>query len=220
MNELIAFIAPLLVVDLLNPVLFAVLLFAASGSRPILNCSALLLGHTLAYFFFGIGVSFGVSAISERLANPMPVDFGIEFVLGLACLYAILPSRNGGASEPRNPETEFTPMKALAYGAVVNLIGAPFALPYFAVVSQIMGADLTLNSSLLVLAAYNLAYALPFAMVPILLLVMGDRAKPLLQSVNNVLVKGADMLMPLLMLLLGTWLIVDSVYYFVTGTVL
>ena len=50
---------------------------------------------------------------------------------------------------------------------------------------------------------YNLAYALPFAIVPVLVLVMGDRAKPLLRRINEVLVRGADMLMPWLMLLLG-----------------
>jgi len=217
MTELFVVIPPLLLVDVLNPVLFAVLIFAADSSRPVLNSSALLLGHTLAYFVVGIVASFAVDAIAERLANPEPVDFGIELAVGLACLYAVLASRKGGASEPRNPAGELQPLQALIYGAIINFIGAPFALPYLAVVSQILDADLSTTAALLVLTMYNLAYALPFAIVPVLVLVMGDRAKPLLRRINEVLVRGADMLMPWLMLLLGLWLTADAVNYFVTG---
>ena len=217
MTELFVVIPPLLLVDVLNPVLFAVLIFAADSSRPVLNSSALLLGHTLAYFVVGIVASFAVDAIAERLANPEPVDFGIELAVGLACLYAVLASRKGRASEPRNPAGELQPLQALIYGAIINFIGAPFALPYLAVVSQILDADLSTTAALLVLTMYNLAYALPFAIVPVLVLVMGDRAKPLLRRINEVLVRGADMLMPWLMLLLGLWLTADAVNYFVTG---
>ncbi len=217
MTELFVVIPPLLLVDVLNPVLFAVLIFAADSSRPVLNSSALLLGHTLAYFVVGIVASFAVDAIADRLANPEPVDFGIELAVGLACLYAVLASRKGGASEPRNPAGELQPLQALIYGAIINFIGAPFALPYLAVVSQILDADLSTTAALLVLTMYNLAYALPFAIVPVLVLVMGDRAKPLLRRINEVLVRGADMLMPWLMLLLGLWLTADAVNYFVTG---
>ena len=217
MSELFVVITPLLLVDLLNPVLFAVLIFAAGGSRPVANSSALLLGHTVAYFVVGIGASYAVDAIAERLANPKPMDFAIELLVGLACLYSVLASREGGASEPRNPEADLNPLKALVYGAIINFIGAPFALPYLAVISQILHADIAGNSALLILAAYNLAYALPFAIVPLLLLVMGDRAKPLLQKINDVLVKGAGRLMPWLMLLLGLWLTADAVIFFVIG---
>lgn len=220
MSELFSVIVPLLLFDVLNPVLFAVLIFAASGNRPVANSGALLLGHTLAYFVVGIGASYAVEAIAERLANPKPLDFGIELLVGLACLYSVLASRKGGASEPRNPEVDLNPPKALIYGAIINFIGAPFALPYLAVISQILDADLSGNAAVLILISYNVAYALPFAIVPILLLVTGDRAKPRLQKINDVLVKSADMLMPWLLLLLGLWLTADAVIFIATGKVL
>ena len=58
MTELLAVIAPFLLIDALNPVLFAMLIYAAGSARPIANSSAMLLGHTLAYFCrwpFGFG---------------------------------------------------------------------------------------------------------------------------------------------------------------------
>ena len=106
MTELLATITSLLLIDALNPVLFALLIVAAAGSRPVANSSAMLLGHTLAYFVVGLLASTGIERLSERLDNPQPVDFFIEFILGIAFLYAALASRKGGASE--NPQSRRT----------------------------------------------------------------------------------------------------------------
>ena len=216
MTELLAVIAPLLLVDALNPVLFAVLIYAAGSTRPIANSSAMLLGHTLAYFVVGLVASIGIERLSERLDNPQPVDFVIEFVLGIAFIYAALASREGGASETRQPEGALTPLKCFVYGAVINFIGAPFALPYLAVISEILQANLPTTTSVTILAGYNFIYALPFALVPGLIAVVGDRAQPVLAKINQFLEKGTDLLMPWLMLGLGLWLLAD-VYTYVTA---
>jgi cytochrome c biogenesis protein CcdA len=215
MTELLAVITPLLLVDALNPVLFAVLIYAAGSTRPIANSSAMLLGHTLAYFVVGLVASIGIERLSERLDNPQPVDFVIEFVLGIAFIYAALASREGGASETRQPEGALTPLKCLVYGAVINFIGAPFALPYLAVISEILQANLSTTTSVTILAGYNFIYALPFALVPGLIAVVGDRAQPVLAKINQFLERGTDLLMPWLMLGLGLWLLAD-VYTYVT----
>lgn len=108
-------------------------------------------------------------------------------------------------------------MRCLIYGAVVNFIGAPFALPYLAVVSEIMQADLTTTAAVSALVGYNLAYALPFALIPGLIALLGDRIRPALEVSNRWLERGADLLMPWLMLALGLWLLAD-VYRYVGST--
>jgi cytochrome c biogenesis protein CcdA len=213
MADLFAVITPLLLVDALNPVLFAVLIYAAGSARPIANSSAMLLGHTLAYFVVGLLASIGVEKLAERLDNPQPMDFVIELVLGIAFIYAALASRKGGASETRQPEGALTPLKCLTYGAVINFIGAPFALPYLAVISEIVQSDLSTASAVTLLAGYNVVYALPFALVPGLIAVIGDRAQPVLASINRFLERGTDLLMPWLMLALGVWLLADVYSY-------
>jgi cytochrome c biogenesis protein CcdA len=218
MTELLAVITPLLLVDALNPVLFAVLIYAGASSRPVANSSAMLLGHTLAYFVVGLVASQGIEILSHRLDNPKPVDFVIEFVLGIAFIYAALASREGGASETRQPQGELTPLKCLLYGAVINFIGAPFALPYLAVISEIVQSDLSTASAVTVLAGYNFIYALPFLLVPALIATIGDRAQPVLAKINQFLVRGTDLLMPWLMLALGLWLLFDVFYFVTTGT--
>jgi cytochrome c biogenesis protein CcdA len=218
MTELLAVITPLLLVDALNPVLFAVLIYAGASSRPVANSSAMLLGHTLAYFVVGLVASQGIEILSHRLDNPQPVDFVIEFVLGIAFIYAALASREGGASETRQPQGELTPLKCLLYGAVINFIGAPFALPYLAVISEIVQSDLSTASAVTVLAGYNFIYALPFLLVPALIATIGDRAQPVLAKINQFLERGTDLLMPWLMLALGLWLLFDVFYFVTTGT--
>lgn len=47
MLELLPRLAPILAIDILNPVLFAVLIYASGTTRPVLNSSALLLGGFL-----------------------------------------------------------------------------------------------------------------------------------------------------------------------------
>ena len=74
--------------------------------------------------------------------------------------------------------------------------------------------------SLVVLGIYNIGYALPFAVVPGAVLVMGERAKPLLQRMNDLMVSLSDKLMPKVLLLLGLWLVVDAGYFAVTGEVM
>lgn len=217
MNELVAVLPPLLLVDVLNPVLFAALIFVAGSTRPVLNSSAMLLGHTLAYIVVGVVLSLGMEQLRERLANPRPVDFLLEFILAVGAFYAAFASRGGGASEERNPKTALGTPACFGYGALINFIGAPFALPYLAAVDRILEADLSTPAALGVLIAYNLAYALPFALVPGLVAAIGERARPILERINDWLVRAADLLMPWLLFAIGLFLLTDVAFYLLTG---
>jgi cytochrome c biogenesis protein CcdA len=217
MIELLPELIPMLVLDVLNPVLFALLVFAVGTSRPFANSIALLAGHTLAYFVSGIAIALGLTQITDRLANPQAIDFVIGLTIGLLCLWAAFSSRGGKAGEQKNPERELTPAYCLGYGAVVNFIGVPFALPYFAAVDQLLKANLSIESSLLVLLFYNAAYALPFLLVPIMVAMMGDSSKPILENINNILASLVGKSMPVLLFLLGAVLTVDALMFFISG---
>ncbi|TNF90340.1 MAG: hypothetical protein EP301_01280, partial [Gammaproteobacteria bacterium] len=137
--------------------------------------------------------------------------------LGIALLYvAWLSSRSSPEREPEQPEKE-TSGSAFVTGAIVNFIGIPFGLPYFVAIDQILKADLSLAGSLAVLAGYNLAYMAPFLLVPILTLVMGADARALLQRMSAWVEKVGGVLLPLIMVALGVFLILDAGYYFATG---
>jgi threonine/homoserine/homoserine lactone efflux protein len=217
MNEIWMALAPILLADVLNPVLFAFMVYAVSTQRPIINSTAILLGHTLAYFSAGIIIALGLERISVRLANPHSIDFIISLLIGILLLWVAFRSTKKTDKQQNKKNTKLTPFKALCLGAVVNFVGIPFALPYFAALDQILKANLAMTDSLLILISYNLLYALPFVIVPILVIVIGERSKPLLQRINDLLARFSSFLMPVLLLLVGVFLISDAITYFLTG---
>ncbi len=217
MNEIWPGLVPLLLTDIVNPVLFAFMVYAAGSDRPIANSSALLLGHTVAYFTVGILLAAGLEPIIERLENPQRIDYYIELAIGFILLWVASRSRSDTGKRPDDSTPKLGVAGSFGYGAVVNFIGIPFALPYFAVLGQILKADFSTSQTVSVLAAYNLAYALPFCAVPILRSVLGERAQPLLERVNLFLDKVSGVLVPILLILIALMLIVDALYYFTTG---
>jgi cytochrome c biogenesis protein CcdA len=220
MPELWATLLPVLLADVLNPVLFAFMVYAAGTKQPLANSSTILAGHTVAYFSAGLVLLFAAGRITERLANPQTVDFVIELPIGIALLWAALCSRSDTGKRPEDPGPELTPVKSFVLGAVVNFVGIPFALPYFAAIAQITRPDPPLSEALVPLVAYNLAYALPFAAIPMLRAVMGDDSQALLERLNGYIDRAAGFLMPLMLFAVGALLVADAVYYFATGNFL
>ena len=220
MTELLPRLIPILVIDVLNPVLFALMVVAVGTNRPIANSTAFLAGHTGAYFISGIVIALGLEQITDRLSHPLRIDFVIELLIGLLLLWAALASRNGKASEDKTPQRELTPTYCFGYGAIINFIGVPFALPYFAAMDQILKANLSVELSLTTIAFYNLAYALPFLLVVILVAVIGDSSKPILDKINNLLVRLVDRFMPVILFLLGFALTADALTYLMSGAAL
>jgi len=217
MTELLSTLLPILIVDALNPVLFALMIVAIGSSKPIANSTALLFGHTFAYTVSGIVIALGLERITARLETPHTIDFVIQLILGLLLVWAAAGSRGGEASKAKEPERALTPAYCFGYGAVINFIGIPFALPYFAAVDQILNANLTTEASVIALAFYNAGYALPFLLVPLSFGLLGEQSKPFLQKINDLMVAVFDKLMPYLLLALGLFLIADATMFLVNG---
>ena len=217
MVALLASLLPILVVDILNPVLFAMLVLAAGSARPLVNSTMMLIGHTVAYLVAGVVVAHGLDAVTDRFANPRQIDFVIGGAVGLLLVYYFFSLKKGGAPDAQEPAFELTPVKCFGYGVVICALGVPFAVPYFGAVAQILQADVSAGASVLALGIYNLGYMLPYLAVPILVAVQGGAAKPVLEKISAVIEKAADDILPWLMLALGVALIVDATLFFMTG---
>jgi len=208
---------PILLSDVLNPVLFTFMVYAAGSKRPVIVSSAMLLGHTAAYMTSGVILAYSIEKLSARLANPQSIDFVIEFIIACALLWLVMRTRTDKGKRPDENTPEFTLWKAFAFGAVINIIGIPFAVPYFAAIDQLLKSDLDTMGVVTGLAIYNAAYALPFLLIPLLTAILGDRSKPILARVNGFMEKAGDIIMPLLLLAIGLALLLDSVWFFVHG---
>ena len=218
MHELWLTLPPILLADIVNPVLFAFMVYAVGTTRPLAKSLAVLLGHTMAYLAFGVLFAVAFNVIAERITNPEPIDYWISLVIGLLLLWVAWRSRSTDSMQTeRSADAEMSLIKAFSMGGVINLIGIPFALPYFAAIDQVLKADLSATGSLSVVIVYNIAYALPFLVVPLLALVMGEASRPVLARISNKVDRISAVLMPVMLLLVGLFLIVDAVSYFTTG---
>lgn len=212
-----SYLLPILVVDVLNPVLFAFMVYAAGGARPALVSGAMLAGHTVAYLAAGIVIGVSLEQILAYLAEPKAIDFAISGLLGCALLWLALKTRTDKGDRPRESRAALTPGSAFVSGAIINFVGIPFALPYFAAVDQLLKTDLSSFAIVLNLAVYNFLYALPFLLVPILVLVMDERSKNVLARINGWLERVSGVLMPPLIGGLGLFLVADAISYFARG---
>lgn len=217
MVDLWTVLIPIVIADVINPVLFAFMVYAAGSNRPISNTLIVLIGHTTAYMSAGILLALGMERITGYLSKPHAIDFMIGLVIGLLLLWVAYLSSRGKPDTVKGQGEQLTPLKAFGFGAIINFIGIPFALPYFAAIDQILKKNLSVFDSLLILLGYNLLYALPFLMVPVLLMLMGQKSQPLLARINNWFDRVAGVLMPFILGLVGLVLVADSVTYFATG---
>jgi len=217
MFELYSILFTILLTDIMNPVLFAFIIYSLGTSRPVVNSSLMLLGHTVSYFAAGFGVAYAIKSISDRLQNPLSIDFVISFFLGLALVYFAYKLFMTKPKKQEIKEKSLTPLKSFFLGAIVNLIGMPFAIPYFAAIDQVLKADLSFFHSVLALGIYNFAYAFPFFIVVVFYMIYGEKSKVVLGKINEKIEQVSAKLMPILLLIIGAILIVDAVMYFVYG---
>ena len=146
MTSLIIIFIPILLTDIINPVLLAAVIFALGSNRPYLNAITVLLGWFVVYYVSGIVLALGLDAIIKFLANPRPIDFYIETVIAILLIWLAFrikqPEKNKRNKKEFEEEDQLKPTKAFIIGASINLIGMPFAIPYFAALDQILKADL------------------------------------------------------------------------------
>ena len=217
LSDLLIIIAPILLADVINPVLFAFLVYAVGTDRSLSNSLAALSGHTLTYLGFGILLAAAYEPILHRLENPEPIDFGISLVIGLMLLWVAWRSATGSGDTAQKQPEDLTPAKAFWIGSFINLIGLPFALPYFAALDQMLKAEVSVAQTVMMVVGYNVLYALPFLVVPVLAAVMGEASRPILERINEKVDKAGAFLMPIMLGMIGAVLVADALNYFVTG---
>lgn len=218
MLQLWTVLTPILLTDIVNPVLFAFMVYAAGTDRPVINSIAALLGHTATYVVFGLVLALAFDIITERLENPEPIDYGLSLLIGILLLWAAWRIRGEKKQQKPAPRKEqLTPIKAFGTGAIINIIGLPFALPYFAALDQILKANLSVADSALVIIGYNTGYALPFLAVPLLVIALGERSRPVLARINEKVDHVSTFLMPIILAFVGIALLADAISYAATG---
>ncbi|WP_170386889.1 GAP family protein [Ruegeria atlantica] len=220
---------PILLVDVVSPVLLAATAFALTGRRPIANSYALILGHTIAYFVMGVLIVYGlaellapvVDFVVEGFVNPTRINFIIGLLLGLVLLGLAFRVSTSAEMDKQSARSQASQQKdgvlpSFLMGATLCVVGMPFAVPYFGFINEMFRFNV--QSKPLGLLIYNLLYALPFALIPLAYALAGNSILDKLKALNQFISTTASWLVPLLFGLLGLAFIIDAVKYFLTGS--
>lgn len=229
MSEIWIVSVPILLVDVVNPVLLAAIAAALAGKNPLLRSSAVLLGHTLAYFVIGLLAIYGLAEIMapafdfvvKAFMEPTTFNFVLGFLIGVLLIGVAIRS---GLKKPDVPDGSGSDggqqagglLSSIFLGTTINLVGAPFAVPYFGFINELFRFEVASKVSALV--AYNLAYALPFALMPLAFVLIGPPILGVLKTFDRLIQTTGRWLLPLLFGGLGLAFVVDAIKYFVTGT--
>ncbi len=180
MDHLLPSLTLLALLDSLNPSALVVALWLLSRPRAAPRLLAYVAGIFLAYLGLGIAMMLGFNALRDGLGDALdhPAALLAQGLLGAGLLaYAILaPSGAHQAQEPSAPATGTLAGYALL-GMGVTVAELVTALPYFAAIALLTGAELSPFQWLPLLLGYNLVFVAPPLLLLALHAVLGRRTE-------------------------------------------
>jgi len=210
-----------------TPLSLAPLATMLAGPRPYLTAISFLVGLYVSYLImalaFLMGLSVALAKLNEwasfRWNNPQPWDFGVEIFLGIILLVFGLriAEKRREKTAGRQLKESITPWAAFGFGFMINVVGFPGAVPYFAAADRINQAGLTVVDTVLAVVFYVAVFILPLAIIVLLRAVLGKRMDGVMTAIKGFFDTWGKRVMVVLMILLGIFLVVDGVAYFFFG---
>jgi cytochrome c biogenesis protein CcdA len=229
MLDLLTILAPIALIDSTSviPLALVTLINLLAGKRPFLASFAFLAGLFVSYLAMALGFLFGLSAVLERLNawasyrwnHPQSVDFAVEVLLGLIMLFfgMKITEKRQEKSGGRELKAGVTPAAAFGFGCLVNVVGFPGALPYFAAADRIVQANLPNMEAFLAVVFYVVVFVLPLTTIVLSRAVLGTRMDGPMLAIKGFFDTWGKRIILVLLILLGLLLVLDGVVYFLRG---
>jgi cytochrome c biogenesis protein CcdA len=217
MADLFLILIPILITDVINPVIFAGTLYVLGTCHPIRNTLIMLFSFAVTYFLAGIVIAVGLDTFSEVLEFPQGFDYLLEIIVGVVLIFFGCKNYKDDYTPPDEKiqkNKAMTIAQSLLLGLQVNLIGLPFAIPYLGAIDQILKANTPVIPTLLILLAYNILYVLPFVAMVLIFLISKEKSQVIFRRINVWINKIADKYLPIVFVILGVLLLIDGALYF------
>ena len=229
MLELLAVLTPVALIDSasITPLGLVPLATVLAGKRPFRTAFAFLAGLFISYLIMCLLFLFGLSAflmrmnvwLNYRWNNPEPADFGVQVLVGLVMLVFGLriAEKRKRKSSGRELQSGVSPASAFGFGFLMNVVGFPGALPYFAAADRIAQADPTTSNAVIAVVYYVTIFVLPLTAIVLLRALMGQRMDAVMQAIQGFFDTWGKRLIMVLLILLGLTLVADGIAYFMGG---
>ena len=229
MTELLTAILPIAVVDSMSitPLGLVPLATLLAGRRPFAGAAAFLCGLFVSYYAMAMASLLGLAAVFARLnawaahrwQHPEPVDFLFECVIGALLVIAGVRTarRRTARSSGREVATDASPAAAFGFACMLNVVGFPGALPWFAAADQILRVDATLPRQALAVFVYVTVFVLPLTIVVVARALLGRRGDAFIAAAQRFFATWGRRALIAFLLLLGVAMTLDGIVYFVRG---
>lgn len=230
MLELYSILASIALVDStsITPLSLVPMSTMLAGRRPYLTAGAFLVGLYVSYLIMALAFLLGLSSLLDRVNawvsyrwnHPEPADFGVEILLGIILLVfgVRIAEKRRAKTRGRQVREGGSPGAAFGFGFMLNVVGFPGAVPYFAAADHINRAGMGVVDQILAVVFYVAIFVLPLVCLVLLRVVLGQRMVPLLAAIKGFFDTWGKRIMVVLLILLGIFLVVDGAFYFTTGT--
>jgi threonine/homoserine/homoserine lactone efflux protein len=208
---------PILLSDIINPVLLAGVIYGLGSQHPFVNTWTICISFFLSYLAAGLLLAIGIEQVAVFFHFTKDFDYALEIIVAALLFYFAWRMYT---TEDQHPEEELPHKKnmsqkdALLLGLQINIVGLPFALPYLAAIDQILKANLTALNSFLFLLLYNVLYVLPFTSLIFIRWYYKKKSDSIFESINKSVDRFTQRYLPFIFLILGLLLVEDCVSYF------
>jgi cytochrome c biogenesis protein CcdA len=222
MTELLTVLTTIAFLDSTSmiPMALVALITLMAGPRPLLSSIAFLAGIYLTYFACGVLIFLGLDSVIdvlnqwfvEFMNHPDTTDLYIQIAIGALLLFlAIRMTRTGKPVRKERTPQKTSPFAAFTFGGGLIIVGMPGAVPYFAAVDQILRADPSTTTGILLFLYYNAVFILPLALIVVIRAVMGERGDAVMARLQQFLGKWGVRIVMIALFLLGTAMLADGI---------
>lgn len=218
MGQLIMILIPILIADILNPVLLAGMIFSLGSKHPFINSLAVLTSFLVTYFLAGIVIAVGLEKFENIFHIPPGFDYILELLVAALLFYIAWDAFKEGDRHPENKlkrDENLGVMGSIALGAQINIVGLPFAVPYLAAIDQILKAEINVPLTLALLLLYNIAYVFPYFLLIPLRVIYRKESDAIFESINDWMHRVTTKYLPIIFVILGLFLVEDAVSYLI-----
>jgi cytochrome c biogenesis protein CcdA len=170
--------------DSLNPTTIAPALYLAAGDRARRQVAEFTLAVFAVYLGGGLAIALGPGQLLLAIV-PRPgrhLGYLLEIVAGVAMLAcaALLWGYRHRLAESTAPEINPRGRSSAILGATITAVELPTAFPYFAAIAAVVGADVGVVRTVLLLVIFNVCFVAPLLGIVAVLTFSGPNAQLLL----------------------------------------
>lgn len=215
MSTMWLLLIPILLTDIINPILFYAVLMTLKEKSPLKAGGILLASYFVFYFLTGVIFVLGMEVLYDVFTLSDTWDYVIEAIAAALLLYMAYQSYYGNEPHEVQKQEQRGSLQWMRFALQVHIVGLPVAVPYLAAADVILKADIGYSGALFALFIYNIGYILPFLLFLLTGAFLHATSPNFVKRSHQVMDFLSERVMPVLFVVIALVLVEDILSYFI-----